>query len=242
MDTYNIIERLSVQDYELVVGEGTYKLRESVLLATPHPHPSEAPTQPPNPLDTSKKPPTAGTKLSLAILGPKGAALALQLKQQLSLQTRPATPESEESPLSSHDTSSQNDVKSNSRSSDYNGSNNKEPLGDMEDLATPPVFGQDNPALASNTTAKDTKDGAKKKKPKNGMIKTNSSFISRVHPMDGLTKKLNERDQDGVLAFANINRALLWLDLSALQKTKVNLSTHIRMNSVKFNFANRPRI
>jgi catabolite repression protein CreC len=232
MDTHNIIERLTEQEYNLVVGEGTYKLRESVLLATPHPHPSEAPSQPPNPLDTSKKPPTSGTQLSLAILGPKGAALALQLKQQLYLNTRPATPDSEESPLSTHETNSQTEVKSNSRSSDYNGSNNKEPLSDIDASTAAPIFGQDNPALASNTAAKDTKEGAKKKKPKNGMIKTNSSFISRVHPMDGLTKKLNERDQDGVLAFANINRAFLWLDISNLQKTKVSLSSPNELHRV----------
>jgi catabolite repression protein CreC len=222
MDTHNVVERLSEEEYQLVVGEGTYKLRESLLVATPPPHPSETPSQPPNPLDTARKPPTAGTTLSLALVGPRGAALAQHLKQQLLLQTRPATPNSDESPESSHDAGSQNEMKSNSRSSDYNGSNNREIVSDLDDsLLSPPVFGQDNPALISTPGPKDSKDGLKKRKPKNSMVKTNSSFVSRVHPLDGLTKKLSERDPDGIFALANINRSFHWIDLSAIQKNKV---------------------
>jgi hypothetical protein len=222
MDTHNIVERLPDEEYQLIVGEGTYKLRESLLVATPPPHPSETPSQNPNPLDTARKPPTAGTTLSLAIVGPRGAALAQHLKQQLLLQTRPATPNSDDSPDSSHDAGSQNEMRSNGRGSDYNGSNNKEISSDMDDsLPSPPVFGQDNPALTTAPGAKESKDSSKKRKPKNSMVKTNSSFVSRVHPLDGLSKKLGDRDQDGILAFANVNRSFHWLDLSTIQKNKV---------------------
>jgi len=148
METHNIIEQLTSEEYELVVGEGTYKIRESILLATPPPHPSEAPLQPSNPLDTARKPPTAGTKLSLAIVGPKGAALAAQLKEQLLLQTRPATPDTD---AGSQDTGSFIE------------------LGDGDNVVIPPVFGQDNPALSTNTTGKEP--SAKKKKPKNKKTK-----------------------------------------------------------------------
>lgn len=223
METHNALEQLEPEDYQLVVGEGTYNLRESVLIATPPPHPTEPSSQPPNPLDTTRRPPTAGATLSLAIVGPKGAAQALQLRQQLLFNARPATPESDDSPESSHDTNSQNEFKTTSRSSDYNGSNNKEVAGETGDsnLLSAPVFGHTNPALSSPIMGKDTKDGAKKKKPKNSMVKTNSSFVARVHPIDSLNKKLGDRDQDGIFAFINVNRAFHWIDLETLQKHKV---------------------
>lgn len=58
------------------------------------------------------------------------------------------------------------------------------------------------------------KDPSKRKKPKQGMIKSNSSFISRVIPHELMLKRLLDRDADGLMAFANINRAFQWLDLS----------------------------
>ena len=50
---------------------GTYVLRDDLHLATPPPHPSEAPVQSNNPLATTISPPTAGTKLSLVALAPR---------------------------------------------------------------------------------------------------------------------------------------------------------------------------
>lgn len=55
----------------------------------------------------------------------------------------------------------------------------------------------------------------KRRKPKSSLAKSNSSFVSRVIPHDGLTKRLNDRDASGLFAFANINRAFQWLDLSS---------------------------
>jgi hypothetical protein len=84
------------------------------------------------------------------------------------------------------------------------------------------VFGQHNPALAPVVNGKE-KDGPKRKKPKNSVVKTNSSFVSRVQSADSLNKKLNEHDPNGLFVFANVNRSFQWLDLSAPTKIKVCL-------------------
>ncbi|KAB8345921.1 hypothetical protein FH972_022975 [Carpinus fangiana] len=47
------------------------------------------------------------------------------------------------------------------------------------------------------------------------MVKSSSSFISRVTPHDVPTKRMAEHDPAGIYAFLNINRAFMWLDLSA---------------------------
>lgn len=80
-------------------------------------------------------------------------------------------------------------------------------------------FGDSNPALqVVATPAKGKKD--QKLKPKNNIIKSNSSYVSRVIPHDALQRRLNERSPDGLLAFANVNRAFLWLDLSSELKVE----------------------
>jgi Ras family protein T1 len=79
-----------------------------------------------------------------------------------------------------------------------------------------PGFGQGNVALAATSN----KEPLKRRKPKNNIIKSNSSFVSRVIPHDGLAKRLAERDPGGVFAFANINRAYQWLDLSSAAKSE----------------------
>ena len=77
-----------------------------------------------------------------------------------------------------------------------------------------PVFGQGNAAL----TIAVTKDVNKRKKPKNNVTKSNSSFISRVIVHDSLSRRLTDRPSDGIFAFANINRAFQWLDMSSSNK------------------------
>ena len=77
-----------------------------------------------------------------------------------------------------------------------------------------PAFGEGNTALTSNIG----KDAPKRRKPRNNIVKSNSSFVSRVTPHDNLTKRLMERDSGGLFAFANINRAFQWLDLSSSAK------------------------
>lgn len=81
-------------------------------------------------------------------------------------------------------------------------------------------FGESNPAL--QVVAAPVKGNKKdqKLKPKNNIIKSNSSYVSRVIPHDNLPKRLAEHSPDGLYAFANINRAFVWLDLSAEAKTE----------------------
>ncbi|BCS16039.1 hypothetical protein ALUC_80246A [Aspergillus luchuensis] len=146
----------------LQAGEGTYLLRDDLHLATPPPHPSEAPVMNPNPLATVPAPPTSGVKLSLVSIG----------------------------------------------------SRLKTPTPSVDGTGAASLFGDGNPALA----APPVKEGLKRRKPKNNIIKSSSSFVSRVITHETATKRLNDRNPDGLFAFANINRAFQWLDLSAKQK------------------------
>jgi hypothetical protein len=79
-----------------------------------------------------------------------------------------------------------------------------------------PAFGEGNTLLAPVAQ----KDASKRRKPKNNMAKSNSSFISRVINHESLNKRLQERPRDGLFAFANINRAFQWLDLSSSSKVR----------------------
>lgn len=76
------------------------------------------------------------------------------------------------------------------------------------------MFGEGNPALLGPTV----KEGLKRRKPKNNIIKSSSSFVSRVITHESIQKRLNDRNPDGLFAFANINRAFQWLDLSSDKK------------------------
>lgn len=77
-----------------------------------------------------------------------------------------------------------------------------------------PAFGEGNIMLQPAGG----KDAAKRRKPKNNIAKSNSSFISRVIVHEYLQRRLQERPVDGLFVFANINRAFQWLDLSSPTK------------------------
>ncbi|GLA72767.1 hypothetical protein AtubIFM55763_003655 [Aspergillus tubingensis] len=94
------------------------------------------------------------------------------------------------------------------------GSRLKTPTPSVDGTGAASLFGDGNPALA----APPVKEGLKRRKPKNNIIKSSSSFVSRVITHETATKRLNDRNPDGLFAFANINRAFQWLDLSAKQK------------------------
>jgi hypothetical protein len=188
---------------------GTYVLRDDFLLATPPPHPSEAPITNPNPLATTIAPPSAGTKLSTAIITPKHSS-----QQKL---IRSETPVSEKSAASSSRVGSHHEHQSSKDS--HNGSVFRaNGLRDGEHSHAS-VFGQLNPTLTL-VHGKEPKDSSKRRKPKNNIVKSNSSFVSRVIPHEGLTKRLQEHTPDGLFAFVNINRALQWLDLSSPTKVR----------------------
>ncbi|CAK7265534.1 hypothetical protein SEPCBS119000_001560 [Sporothrix epigloea] len=65
----------------------------------------------------------------------------------------------------------------------------------------------------------------KQRKPKNNVMKSNSSFISRVIVNDLLAKRLQDRSPNGIFVFANINRAFQWVDMSS--ETKKDYYTKI---------------
>jgi catabolite repression protein CreC len=81
-----------------------------------------------------------------------------------------------------------------------------------------PAFGEGNSSLRAASGKRDT---VKRVKPKNNIIKSNSSFISRVLPHDTITRRIADRGADDLFAFANISRAFQWLDLSSTSKVCV---------------------
>ncbi|PNS14229.1 hypothetical protein CAC42_6742 [Sphaceloma murrayae] len=212
VETNNTIKHLEGPEYQLVLGEGTYKLRDEIHLATPPPHPSDIPAPNNNPLATTVDLPKTGTKLSLAIVAPRRRPSHALYRLATANSARSAVPPSisEEEPKSPG-----SDEESNFKS---NGTDHS-----LTSSATP-VFGNDNPALTIANGEK-SKDANKKKKPKNNIVKSNSSFVSRVIPHEALQKRVTDRNPEGIFAFANINRAVQWLDLSS--ETKVENLTKI---------------
>ncbi|KAL1960346.1 hypothetical protein VTO42DRAFT_8306 [Malbranchea cinnamomea] len=174
----------------LQVGEGTYELREDLHLATPPPHPSEAPVINPNPLATNVLPPTVGVKCSLVIVQPRQR-------------------QSHVSRLKSSGTSDLRSIKEAEDSAHHSPSNGSS-------LFSNPAFGEGN--LALTTTLSRDGQGPKRRKPKNNIVKSSSSFVSRVIVNEIAFRRLNERNPEGLYVFANINRAFQWLDYSSKVK------------------------
>ncbi|OJD09714.1 hypothetical protein AJ78_08963 [Emergomyces pasteurianus Ep9510] len=171
---------------------GTYVLRDDLLLATPPPHPSEAPIISSNPLATVPNPPTSGVKLSLVVVQPRKTAPQLhKVKTSLS---------------GNSDLRSIRESENEGRPTSYT----------SETCGSAPAFGEGSLALATNLGKEGP--GLKRRKPKNNILKSSSTFVSRVITHDTAAKRLAERSPDGIYAFANINRAFQWLDLSAKSK------------------------
>ncbi|KAL8905025.1 MAG: hypothetical protein Q9207_002881 [Kuettlingeria erythrocarpa] len=202
LDTSNTIGHPSGPEYQLAVGEGIYALQDDLHLATPHPHPSEHPPTNPNPLSTAPVRPSTGVRLSLSRINPRKPPHLYKIANLGSTRSNLATysiKESERESRSSHDTSSD---------------------GVTAHLANvagrTPGFGEDNALL----TPALGKDGVKRKKPKTNIVKSNSSFVSRVMPHEAMTKRIQEHNPEDLFAFANINRAFQWLDLSSGNESK----------------------
>lgn len=193
LETNNTIEHPTGPQYQLVAGEGTYVLRDDLHLATPPPHPSDAPQPNNNPLATTIGPPTAGTKLSIAIFAPRKPASQGLFRSITHQSTRSAVPPSIQEEVGS-------------------------PKSDAGSMANGfgwlgRGYGDGNPALAPAPVK--GKKGDQRPKPKNNIIKSNSSYVSRVIPHEQLQKRLGEHAPEGTFAFANVNRAFQWLDLSS---------------------------
>lgn len=185
---------------------GTYTLREDLYLATPPPHPSEAPIVNTNPLATTPAPASAGTKLS--ILLPKHRNSSLQPIKNPSASGSRGVDGTES--RASGETEGLEDGSDAGVTGSGSGTSRS-----VDGLARPTErFGAGNTALAASM-----KD-AKKKKPKNNFSKNNSSFISRIIPHENLASRLAKRSTDEMFVFANINRAFNWLDLSHPKKVR----------------------
>lgn len=207
LETSNTLDHPTGPAYQLVLGEGTYTLKDDLYLATPPPHPSDAPQPNNNPLATTIGPPTAGVKLSIAVLAPRKPPSQNLFRTVTGQSTHSNIPPS----IQEEAQSPKSDAGSTANGFGSSGFYNHHT-----------AFGDGNPALIPLPT-KGKKD--QKAKPKNNIIKSNSSFVSRVIPHEGLQKRLNERSPEGMFAFANVNRAFMWLDLSS--ETKVENMTKV---------------
>ncbi|KAI4172749.1 MAG: hypothetical protein LQ343_003341 [Gyalolechia ehrenbergii] len=202
LDTSNTIGHPSGPEYQLAVGEGVYALQDDLHLAIPAPHPSEHTTTNPNPLATAPVRPFTGVKISLSRTNPRQPPHIYKIANQASTSSNLATysiKESEKESRSSHDTSS-------------------------DGLATHLANAAGKTSIAAEDHAPmipvPGKDGVKRKKPKTNIVKSNSSFISRVMPHEAMTKRIQEHNPEGLFAFASINRAFQWLDLSSNNESK----------------------
>jgi WD40 repeat protein len=210
LETNNTLSHPTGPEYQLVVGEGTYVLRDDMHLATPPPHPSDAPQPNNNPLATTIGPPTAGTKLSTVVFAPKRSPQSQSLFRTITSQSVKSNFQSiqEESHASKSDAGSS-----------ING------FGSTAQSGFKATFGDGNPALVPVAVKGRKKD--ERAKPKNNIVKSNSSFVSRVIPHESAAKRLAEHQPDGIFAFANVNRAFMWLDLSAPSDMKTENMTKV---------------
>ena len=190
---------------------GTYILKEDLHLATPPPHPSEAPIINPNPLATTPQPATAGTKISLLSFSSRSSA-PLLYKVDTNRSARSGDVQSSIQEHPSEDRPSADFVPG---SSDGGGTSITGSARATLSIGSAPAFGEGNASLSAVG-----KDAGKRRtnKPKNNIAKSNSSFISRCIVHENMAKRLQERPSDGYFAFTNINRAFQWLDLSSPQK------------------------
>ncbi|KAJ9640378.1 hypothetical protein H2199_005917 [Coniosporium tulheliwenetii] len=187
LQTNNTIAHPTGPEFQLLVGE-------------------EAPPHNPNPLATQILPPTAGTKVSLAVIAPRQHSYPQLFRLDTFASSRSQIPPSiQEAPNETPSAGSNGVAQRRS-----NG------VGPYKSSQTP-VFGEGNPAFAA-PNGKESKDPSKRRKPKNNIVKSNSSFVSRVIPHETLSKRLSEHTPDGLFMFANVNRALQWLDMSSANK------------------------
>lgn len=187
---------------------GTYILKEDLHLATPPPHPSETPIINPNPLATTPQPATGGTKISLLSLGHRAeppAFFRAHTDRSIRSGLQPSIQENPNEGRPSADAPRNSDA----------GTSVSAASKPLRPLGSAPAFGEGNTMLLGPS-----KDAGKRRKPKNNIAKSNSSFISRCIVHENMSKRVQEHQADGYFAFANINRAFQWLDLSSPQKVQ----------------------
>ncbi|KAF3917847.1 hypothetical protein ABW20_dc0106026 [Dactylellina cionopaga] len=219
IETSNTLTHPTGPEYAFHTGEGQYTLREDIHLATPPPHPSETPIVAPNPLAIQPASPFAGTKISTIVIktAPGTDRTSQIYRNSVLAQDVGVEAESSEPRTSESTEEGSTDGGSKSGTDTAGGST---VATSMTHLMVNDKFGGENASLAHAPT----KDN-KKRKPKNNIQKSNSSFVSRVIMHEALTKKLHETGaSEDLFVFANINRAYHWLNLSAKQNKQESLS------------------
>jgi len=184
---------------------GTYVLREQIHLSVPLPHPQEATPVNANPLASTLTFATAGTKLSLCIVSPHKVSPHMYKTNAGSTRSNLGTYSITESEKESRD------------SYDFTGNGLTVPTQTPAPARKAPAFGGDNYLLIPIGG----KEGPKRRKPKSSLMKSSSTYISRVIVHEGLNKRLQDHKPEGLFAFGNVNRALSWLDLSSPSSSKV---------------------
>jgi hypothetical protein len=166
----------------------------------------------PNPLATTPQPATAGTKVSLLRLAGRPSPAAAFYKSSAST----LFPGAGRSSIQETPSEKRFSAEGGLSSEEGRGTSISDAPATSFSRESAPAFGEANALLAPTPT----KDVNKRRKPKNNMTKSNSSFISRVIVNEAISKKLADRPSDGAFAFANINRAFQWLDLSSPSKVR----------------------
>lgn len=203
----------------LTCAIGQYTLRDDIHLATPPPHPSEVPILNPNPLSTAPVPITAGVKLSLCCIKYRNNSIPGMYPVSTNQLSVAETRSSLGSTADYDDTAS--DKMSTSGTSKMSGAMpssyaSQSQFGmyiDSENNANVTALSAvlANAVASPPSSAKDSK----KRKPKNNMAKSNSSFVSRITPHEHLAKRLSERHSEDLYYFANINRSFNWMDYAS---------------------------
>ncbi|KAI6709824.1 hypothetical protein JHW43_007634 [Diplocarpon mali] len=166
IETNNTLTHPSGPEYQLVVGEGTYVLKEDLHLATPPPHPSDSPVANPNPLATNPQPATAGTKLSLLSFSSRSSApLLYRADTNKSVMSGGLSSSIQELPGEER-TSADRDP----ASSDGGGTSVSGSARATLSIGSAPAFGEGNSMLSATG-----KDAGKRRKPKSNIAKITKS-------------------------------------------------------------------
>ena len=88
-----------------------------------------------------------------------------------------------------------------------------------------PPFGMDSFLLIPTGG----RDSLKRRKPKSSLMKSSSTYLSRVMVNENLNKRLQDHNPEGLFIFGNVNRALNWLDLSAPSSSKVLPTRYVHL-------------
>ncbi|KAK9369994.1 WD40-repeat-containing domain protein [Lipomyces kononenkoae] len=227
LETHNTLKFPTGEEYAFTTGEGTYTLREDIHLATPPPHPSEVPILNPNPLSTSPVPVTAGVKLSLcSIKYGNDSAQGMYGKASGNISLTEMRPVTEDSLAECDERDSFSDHGSASGTSRSGVSDIKSLSGTTLSQSTSSTFANMQDGMAecngnslssalANAGATSVNKDLKRRKPKNNLAKSNSSFISRINPHEHLAKRLSERHSEDLYFFANLNRSFNWMDYAS---------------------------